>query len=58
MDPIEFRILNAYRDGEMKAHGEVAHGAALVETMQAASELAAWPIGDKAKAATSLSREG
>ena len=22
MDPIEFRILNAYRDGDMKAHGK------------------------------------
>ena len=32
MDPMEFRILNAYRDGDMKAHGETTHGAALVET--------------------------
>ena len=39
MDPLEFRILNAYRDGDMKAHGEVTHGAALVETIQAASKL-------------------
>ena len=23
MDPIEFRIKNAYRDGDMKAHGEI-----------------------------------
>ena len=40
MDPLEFRILNAYRDGDMKAHGETTHGAALIETMQAASKLA------------------
>ena len=26
MDPIEFRILNAYRDGDMKAHGEIDRG--------------------------------
>ena len=39
MDPMEFRILNAYRDGDMKAHGETAHGAALVETVQAAAKL-------------------
>ena len=44
MDPIEFRILNAYRDGDMKAHGEVTKGAALVETMQAAAQLAGWPV--------------
>ena len=47
MDPLEFRILNAYRDGDMKAHGEHAHGAALIETMQAASKLAGWPIDDR-----------
>ena len=44
MDPMEFRILNAYRDGDMKAHGEATHGAALIETMQAASKLADWPL--------------
>ena len=26
MDPMEFRILNAYRDGDMKAHGEATAG--------------------------------
>jgi CO/xanthine dehydrogenase Mo-binding subunit len=57
MDPIEFRILNAYRDGDEKSHGETTHGAALIETMQAAAELADWPLGDAAKAASSLSRE-
>ncbi|KAB2876812.1 MAG: xanthine dehydrogenase family protein molybdopterin-binding subunit [Bauldia sp.] len=58
MDPLEFRILNAYRDGDMKAHGETTKGAALVETMQAAATLAGWPLGDKAMAASSLKREG
>jgi CO/xanthine dehydrogenase Mo-binding subunit len=57
MDPIEFRILNAYRDGDEKAHGETTHGAALIETMQAAAELAGWPLSDAAKAASSLARE-
>jgi CO/xanthine dehydrogenase Mo-binding subunit len=57
MDPMEFRILNAYRDGDMKAHGEEAHGTALVETVQAAAKLANWPLPDKAKAATSMTRE-
>jgi CO/xanthine dehydrogenase Mo-binding subunit len=58
MDPMEFRILNAYRDGDMKAHGQTTHGAALVETIQAASKLTNWPIGQNALAASSLKREG
>ncbi len=56
MDPIEFRILNAYRDGDMKAHGETAHGAALIETMQAAAKLAGWPLRDEAMKASSTER--
>jgi CO/xanthine dehydrogenase Mo-binding subunit len=57
MDPLEFRILNAYRDGDMKAHGERVHGAALVETMQAAAKLAGWTLSDKALAASSTKGE-
>jgi CO/xanthine dehydrogenase Mo-binding subunit len=57
MDPMEFRILNAYRDGEMKAHGKPTSGAALVETVQAASKLANWPIGEAYMRATSMKRE-
>ena len=56
MDPMEFRILNAYRDGEMKAHGKETSGAALVETIQAAAKLAGWKLGEKAARATSLRR--
>jgi CO/xanthine dehydrogenase Mo-binding subunit len=56
MDPMEFRILNAYRDGDMKAHGKLTEGAALVETIQAAAKLANWPIGDAARAASSMKR--
>jgi hypothetical protein len=37
----------------MKAHGEEAKGAALIETMQAASTLAGWPLSDAAKHACS-----
>ncbi len=57
MDPIEFRILNAYRDGDPKAHGETTHGAALIETMLAAGELAGWKISDTCMQASSLQRE-
>jgi CO/xanthine dehydrogenase Mo-binding subunit len=56
MDPIAFRIRNAYRDGDPKAHGETTKGAALIETMQAAAELAGWPLSDEAKTQSSLRR--
>jgi CO/xanthine dehydrogenase Mo-binding subunit len=56
MDPMEFRIRNAYRDGDMKAHGETVKGAALVETVQAAAELAHWPLTPAARAASSMKR--
>jgi CO/xanthine dehydrogenase Mo-binding subunit len=54
IDPIALRIRNAYRDGDMKAHGELTKGAALVETMQAAAELAGWPVSPADAAASSL----
>ena len=57
-DPIEFRMINAYRDGDMKAHGKATDGAALVETMQAAADLAGWRLSDWAKRQSSLKREG
>ena len=44
MDPMEFRILNAYRDGDMKAHRREAKNTALIECVQVAAEKANWPI--------------
>jgi CO/xanthine dehydrogenase Mo-binding subunit len=37
MDPLELRMINAYRDGDIKAHRKKVSGAALVEVMQAAA---------------------
>ena len=37
MDPLEFRIINAYRDGDMKAHRQPGEGAALIECVQDAA---------------------
>jgi CO/xanthine dehydrogenase Mo-binding subunit len=54
MDPLEFRFLNAYRDGDMKAHQKVVEGAALIECMQAAAKLAQWPIEEKYAAMSSV----
>jgi CO/xanthine dehydrogenase Mo-binding subunit len=49
MDPMEFRILNAYRDGDMKAHRREAKNTALIECVQVAAEKANWPIREEFK---------
>ena len=56
-DPMEFRILNAYRDGDMKAHRRVTRNAALIECVQAAAQLADWPIAERFRAMSSM-RDG
>jgi CO/xanthine dehydrogenase Mo-binding subunit len=58
MDPMEFRILNAYRDGDMKAHHKRTEGAALIECVQAAAEMTNWPIADKYKQMSSRAGGG
>ncbi|WP_035485656.1 xanthine dehydrogenase family protein molybdopterin-binding subunit [Geminicoccus roseus] len=37
MDPLQLRLINAYRDGDTKAHRKKVSGAALVEVIQAAA---------------------
>jgi CO/xanthine dehydrogenase Mo-binding subunit len=49
MDPMEFRILNAYRDGDMKAHRREAKNTALIECVQVAAEKAKWPLREDYK---------
>jgi CO/xanthine dehydrogenase Mo-binding subunit len=39
MDPLELRLLNAYRDGDVKAHRKIAEGTALVEVIQKAADM-------------------
>ena len=58
MDPMEFRILNAYRDGDMKAHRRVAKNTALIECVQVAAEKARWPISESATRQSSLEGGG
>jgi CO/xanthine dehydrogenase Mo-binding subunit len=58
MDPMEFRILNAYRDGDMKAHRREAHNCALIECVQVAAEKAGWPIRDEFRRVSSLTGGG
>jgi CO/xanthine dehydrogenase Mo-binding subunit len=58
MDPMEFRILNAYRDGDMKAHRREAKNTALIECVQVAAEKAKWPIRDELKRMSSRAGGG
>ncbi|WP_318530110.1 MULTISPECIES: xanthine dehydrogenase family protein molybdopterin-binding subunit [unclassified Rhizobium] len=58
MDPLEFRFVNAYRDGDMKAHRQPTEGAALIECMQEASRAAQWPVAEKYLQMSSARREG
>ena len=57
MDPLEFRFVNAYRDGDIKAHRQPTEGAALIECMQEASRAADWPVAEKFMALSSHPRE-
>ena len=54
MDPMEFRILNAYRDGDMKPHRRPAKNTALIECVQVAADKANWPLTEQAKRQSSL----
>jgi CO/xanthine dehydrogenase Mo-binding subunit len=58
MDPLEFRILNAYRDGDMKAHRREAKNCALIECAQVTAEKANWPLREEFKRASSRSGGG
>jgi hypothetical protein len=55
---MEFRILNAYRDGDMKAHRREAKNTALIECVQVAAEKAKWPIREEFRRASSRKEGG
>jgi CO/xanthine dehydrogenase Mo-binding subunit len=58
MDPLEIRFINAYRDGDMKAHHQPTTGAALIECMQEAANLTQWPIASRYRALDSRRPRG
>jgi CO/xanthine dehydrogenase Mo-binding subunit len=58
MNPVELRILNAYRDGDMKAHRRLAKNCALIECCQVVAEKAGILISPEARAASSLKDGG
>jgi CO/xanthine dehydrogenase Mo-binding subunit len=57
MDPMELRLLNAYRDGDTKAHRKTVDGAALVEVIQAAAQEIGHDLPERFKAMSSMQRE-
>ena len=57
MDPMELRLINAYRDGDMKAHRKKVEGAALVEVIQAAARQTGKELGPRFAAMSSMARE-
>jgi CO/xanthine dehydrogenase Mo-binding subunit len=57
IDPLVFRLQNAYRDGDMKAHRKIVEGAALIEVMQRAAELVGHELPAEYRAMSSSSRE-
>ncbi len=58
MDPLELRLRNAYRDGDLKAHRKVAEGTALVEVIQRAADLVGHELPEGCRAMSSLTHEG
>ena len=53
MDPLALRLINAYRDGDMKAHHKVAEGTALIEVIQKAAELVGHELPGELRALSS-----
>ena len=53
MDPLQLRLLNAYRDGDMKAHRKRAEGTALIEVIQRAADLVGHDLPEEYKAMSS-----
>jgi CO/xanthine dehydrogenase Mo-binding subunit len=58
LNPIDLRILNAYRDGDMKAHRRVAKNCALVECCQVVAEKAGVTLTAASREASSLTGGG
>lgn len=57
-NPIELRILNAYRDGDVKAHRRFAKNCALIECCQVAAQKAGVSLSSQAAAASSRTGGG
>jgi CO/xanthine dehydrogenase Mo-binding subunit len=51
--PLEMRLRNAYRDGDLKAHRKVATGTALIEVVQRAADLVGYQLAPADRALSS-----
>lgn len=58
INPIELRIINSYRDGDMKAHRRLAKNTALIECCQVAAEKAGVRLAPHLQAQSSLQGGG
>ncbi len=59
LDPLELRLINAYRDGDMKAHRKLADGTALIEVIQRAAALVDHELPERYRQlSSSTPREG
>ncbi len=54
IDPLQLRLTNAYRDGDMKAHRKRAEGTALIEVIQRAAELVGHELPASYRAMSSM----
>jgi CO/xanthine dehydrogenase Mo-binding subunit len=57
IDPLELRLTNAYRDGDMRAHRKIVEGAALVEVIQRAAQLVGHELPAPYREMTSTNRQ-
>jgi CO/xanthine dehydrogenase Mo-binding subunit len=58
LDPWTVRLVNAYRNGDMKPHRKLAEDATLIETIQAAAALVGHELTPEQRAMTSAPRAG
>ena len=56
MDPFEIRLLNGYRNGDMRPYQKVVADATLIEVIQGAAEMVNHPLGESFKAMNSWDR--
>ena len=47
MDPWEIRLINAYRNGQIKPVRKIVEDATLIETLQAAAKLVGHPLSEQ-----------
>ncbi|MGH3447802.1 MAG: xanthine dehydrogenase family protein molybdopterin-binding subunit, partial [Nocardioidaceae bacterium] len=58
LDPLQLRLRNAYRDGDMKAHRKVASGTALIEVIQRTAELVGHELPAEYTSMSSVEQRG